>query len=277
MTPPYGRKERGTKEPLDESERGEWKIWLKTQHSKNEDHGIWFQHFMASDGQTVETVTDFIFWGSKATEDGDCSPETKKCLLLGRKHAYDQPRQHIKKQRHYFASKGPSSQSNGFSSSHVWMWELDHKESWTPKDWCCWTVVLEKTLECPLDCKEIQPVHPKGNQFWIFIGRTDAEAPVLWPSDVKNGLIGKDPDAGKDWGQEDQRTTEDEMVGWHHWLNGHEFEQVPRVGDGQGSLACCSTWGCKVSDMSEQLNWTELNKDIEEIKMNRDEQHNCWN
>ena len=133
--------------------------------------------------------------------------------------------QHIKKQRHYFTSKGPSSQSYGFSSSHVWMWELDYKESWVPKNWCFWTMVLGKTLESPLHCKEIQPVNLKGNQSWILIGRTDAEAepPILWPPDVKNRLIGKDPDAGKDWRQEEKGTTEDEMVGWHHQLYGHEF------------------------------------------------------
>ena len=139
---------------------------------------------------------------------------------------YDQPRQHIKKQRHYFANKGMSCQSYGFSSSHVWMWELDYNESWAPKNWCFWTVVLEKTLESPLDCKEIQPVHPKGNQCLIFIGRTDAEAetPILWPRDVKNWLLGKDFDSGKDWRQEEKGTTEDKMAGWHHRLSGHEFE-----------------------------------------------------
>ena len=142
--------------------------------------------------------------------------------------SYDQPRQHIKKQRHYFANKGSSSQGYGFSSSHVRMWELDYKENWVQKNWCFWTVVLEKTLESPLDCKEIQPVNPEGNQSWIFIGRTEAEAeaeaPILKPPDVKSWLIGKDPDAGKDWGQEEKGMTEDEMVGWHHQLNGHEFE-----------------------------------------------------
>ena len=144
----------------------------------------------------------------------------------------------------------------GFSSSHVWMWELDYKESWAPKSWCFWTVVLEKTLESPLDCKEIQPVHLKGNQSWIFIGRTDVEAetPILWPPDAQNWLTGKDPDAEKDWRWEKGKT-EDEMVGWYHQLNGHELEQAPGVGDGQGSLACCSPWGCKES--TEQLNWTE--------------------
>jgi len=140
--------------------------------------------------------------------------------------SYDQPRQHIKKQRYYFANKGPSNQSYGFSSSHVWMWEPDYKESWALKNWCFWTVVLEQTLESPLDCKEIQPVHPKGNQSWIFIGRTDVEAetPILWPPAGKNWLIGKDPDAGKDWRQEEKGMTEDEMVVWHHWLNRYEFE-----------------------------------------------------
>ena len=138
---------------------------------------------------------------------------------------YDQPRQHIKKQTPYFANKGPSSQSYGFSSSHVWMWELDYKESCVPKNWSFWTVVLEKTFKSLLDCKELQPVHPKGNQSWIFIGRTDAEAEalILWPSDAKSWLIWKDPDAGKDWGWE-KGMTEDEMVEWHHRLNGYEFE-----------------------------------------------------
>ena len=139
------------------------------------------------------------------------------------------------------------------------MWELDYKENWVPKNWCFSTVVLEKTLESPLDCKEIQPVHPKGNQFWIFIGRTDVEAetPILWPPDVKCWLIWKDPDARKDWRQEEKGTTEDEMVGWHHWLNGLEFEYTLGVGDGQGGLECCSPWGCKESDTTDRLNWTE--------------------
>ena len=175
-------------------------------------------------GETMETVTDFIFGGSQITADGDYSHEIKRLLLLGRK-SYDQPRQHIKKQRHYFANKGPPSQSCGFSSSHVWMWELDYKESWVLKNWCFWTVVLEKTLESPLDCKEMQPVHPKGNQSWIFIGRThvEAETPIFWLPDVKRWLIWKDPDAGKDWRWE-EKMIEDEMVGWHHWCDGHEFE-----------------------------------------------------
>ena len=135
------------------------------------------------------------------------------------------------------------------------MWELDHKESWAPKNWCFWTAVLEKTLESPLDCREIQPVYPKIIQSWAFIGMTDAEAesPILWSPDVKNWLTRKDPDAGKDWRQEEKQTIEDEMVGWHHWLDGHEFEQAPGVGDGQGGLVCCSPWGCKELDMTDWL------------------------
>ena len=141
------------------------------------------------------------------------------------KESYDQPRQYITKLRHYFANKGPFNQGYGFSSGHVWMWELDYKESWAPKNWCFWTVMLEKTHESPLDCKEIQPAHPKGDQSWVFIGRTDVEAetPVLWPPDAKSWLIREDPDVGKDWGQEEKGTLEDKMVGWHHQLNGHEF------------------------------------------------------
>ena len=182
-------------------------------------------------------------------------------MLTPWKKSYDQHRQHIKKQRHYFANRGPSSQVYGFSSSHVWMWKLDYKESWVPKNWCFWTVVLEKTLESPLNCEEIQPVHPKGNQSWMLIVSSDVEAetPVLWPPTTKSWLILRYPDAGKDWKQEEKVMTEDEMVGWHHWLNGHECEQALGAGDGQGSLACCSPWGHKESDMTERLNWTEMN------------------
>ena len=156
--------------------------------------------------------------------------------------------------------KGPSSQSYGFSSSLVWMWELDHKESWMLKNRCFRTVMLEKTLESPLDSKENQPVNPKGNQSWIFIGRNDAKAetPILWPPDGKNWFFGKDANARKSWRQEETRMIEDEMVGWHHWLDGHEFEQALRVGDGQGGLACCDSWGRKESDTTEWLNWSDL-------------------
>ena len=152
-----------------------------------------------------------------------------------------------KKQRHYFANKGPSSQSYDFSSSHVWMWELDYKESWVPKNWWFWTVGLEKTLKSPLNSKEIQPVHPKGN-------------PILWPPDEKNWLTEEDLDAGKGWRQEEKGTTEDEMVGWHHRCNGHEFEKALGLGDGQGSQACCNPWGCKELDTTKWLNWMQLLK-----------------
>ena len=162
-------------------------------------------------------LSDFIFGGSKITADGDCSHEIKRRLLLGRKVMTNLD-SILKKQRHYFANKGPSRQSYGFSSGHVWMWELYYKESWMLKNWCLWTVVSEKTLESPLDVKEIQPVHPKGNQSWIFIRKTDAETetPILWSPDAKNRLIWKDPDAGKSWKQEEKGMTKVEMVGWHH-------------------------------------------------------------
>ena len=179
-------------------------------------------------------------------------------MLAPWKESSDKPTWHIKKPRQNFAHKGLYSQSYGFSSNHVWMWELDYKKSWAPKNWCFWTVVLEKTLESPLDCKEIETVHPKGNQSWIFIGRTDAQAktPLLWPPDVKNCLIRKDPDAGKDWGQEEKRVKEDEMGGRHHWLNGHEFEQTSGDSEGQGSLVCCRPWGRRVGhDWAAELNF----------------------
>ena len=139
------------------------------------------------------------------------------------------------------------------------MWELDHKEDWTAKNWCFWIVVLEKSLDSPLDCKEIKPFNSKRNQPLIFIGRTDAEALILWPPDVESWFTGKDLDAGKHWRQDEKEATEDKIVGWHHWPNGLEFEQIPGGSEGQGSLACCSPWGCKETDMAEQLNWTELN------------------
>ena len=146
-------------------------------------------------------------------------------MLTPWKESYDQPNQYIKKAEHYFANKSPSSQGYGFSSSLIWMWELDYKESWALKNWCFWTVVLEKTLMNPLDCKQIQLVNPKDDQSWVFIGRSDieAETPILWPPDVKSWLIWKDRVAGKDWRQEKKRMTQDEMIGWHHRLNGHEF------------------------------------------------------
>ena len=166
----------------------------------------------------------------------------------------------IFKSRDYISNKGPSSKGYGFSRGHVWMWELDCEESWAPKNCCFWTVVLEKTLESPLDCKEIQPVHSEGDQSWVFFGRNDAKAetPVLWPPHATSWLIGQDSDAGRSWGQEEKGTTEDEMAGWHHWLNGHESEWTPGVGNGQGGLACCDSWGRKELDTTEWLNWTEL-------------------
>ena len=167
----------------------------------------------------------FIFLGSKIITDGDCSQEIKRYLLLGKK-SYDKHWWCIKEQRHHFSNKGLYRQSYGFFSSHVWMWKLDHKESWALKNWCFLTVVLEKTLNSPLDCKEIKPVNSKGNQSWLFIGRIDAEAaaPIFWPRNAKNWLILKDLDDGKDWRQEETGTIEDKMNGWHHQLNGHEFE-----------------------------------------------------
>ena len=191
---------------------------------------------MAIDGETLKTVTDFNFLGSNITADGDCSHEIKRLLLLERKTMTSLDTI-LKSSDFALLRKVFLIKAMFFSSTHVCMWELDHKESWVLKNWCLWTVVLEKTLDSPLDCKEIKPVNLKGNQSWIFIGRTDpeTEAPVLWPPDAKNGLIGKDPDAGKDWRQEEKGMTEDEMVGWHHQLNGHEFEKAQGVGDWQGS------------------------------------------
>ena len=185
----------------EESENVGWKLNIqKTKIMASGPTSSW-----QIDRETMETVKDVNLGGSKITADGDCSMKLK--TLAPWKKSYDQPRQHIKKQRHHFANKGPSSQSYGFSNSLVWMWELDYKESWAPKKWCFWTVVLEKTLESPLDCKEIQPVNPKVNQPWIFIRRTDAEAEtaILWPPDAKNWLTRKDPDAWKDWRREDRR------------------------------------------------------------------------
>ena len=172
-------------------------------------------------------------------------------MLAPWKESYSQPRQHIKEQRHYFANKGPSNQGYGFSSGHVWMWELDYKQRWVPKNWCFWTVMLEKTLESPLDCKGIQPVHPKGDQSWVFIGGTDVEAEteLLWPPDSESCLIWKDPDAGKDWGQKEWGMTEDEMVRWHHGHNGHGFGWTLGVGDRE------EAWHAVVHGVSRSRTW----------------------
>ena len=179
----------------------------------------------------------------------DFSHEIKKCLLLGRKVMTNLDS--IFKSRDITLPTKVRLVKAIVFCSHVWMWQLNCKESWALKNWCFWTVVLEKTLERPLDSKEIKPANPKGNQPWIFIGRTDAEAPIFWPPDAKSPLFGKDPDAGKDWGQEGKGVIEDEMIGWHHRLNGHEFEQALGDGEGQGRLVCCSPWVAKC--------WTWLN------------------
>ena len=172
-------------------------------------------------------------------------------MLAPWKKSSDETRQCIKKQRHHFADKGPCSQSYSFSSSQVQMWKLDYKEDWAQKNLCFWTVVLEKTLESHFNRKQIKPVNIKWNQPWIFIGRTDAEdeAPILWSPGGKSRIIGKVPDSGKDWGQE-KGVTEHDMIGWHHWLNGHEFELTLGNSEGQESLVCCSSWGHKESDMT---------------------------
>jgi len=180
-------------------------------------------------------------------------------MLTPWKKSYDQPRQHIKEQRHYFADKDSTSQSYGFSSSCVWMWELNYKDSKVPNNWCFWTMVLEKTLQSPLNCKEIQPGHPKGNQSWIFIERTDVEAeiPIFWPPDVKNCLIGKDPDAGKDWRWEGKGMTEDEMIGWYHWLNGHRLSKLQELVV-EWEAWCAAVHGVTKS-WTQLSNWTGLN------------------
>ena len=166
------------------------------------------------------------------------------------KKSYDKPRQYIKNQRHHLANKGPYSWSYSFSSSHVWIWELDHNEDWAPKNWCFQIVVLKKTLESPLDIKEIKLVNPKENQPWILIGNTydEAEDPIVWPPDMKNRLIGKDFNAAKDWVQEEKGATKYKIVGWYHWVNGHEFEQTLRDSEGQQSLEWCSLWALKDLD-----------------------------
>ena len=206
----------------------------------------------------MDTVADFIFLGSQITADGDCSHEIKKTLTPW-KESYDQPRQHVKKQRHYFVNKDASSQGYGFSSGHVWMWELEYKESWTLKNWCFWTVVLENILRLPWTTRRsnqsiLKEISPGCSLEGLML---KLELPIHWPPDAKSWLIWKDRDAGKDWGQEEKGTIEDEMVGWHHQLNGHGFGWTSGVDDGQGGLACCGSWGHKDSDVTEQLNWTD--------------------
>ena len=199
------------------------------------------------------------FGASKITTDGDCNLEIKRRLLLGRKTMTNLDS--ILKTRNYFVDKSLSSQSYGFSSGHVWMWELDYKETWALKNWCFWTWCWRRLLRVHWTARRytqsiLKEISPEYSLEGLM---AEAETPILWPPDAKNWLIGKDPDAGKDWGQEEKGTTEGEMAGWHHWLNGHEFEETPGVRDGQGGLVCCSPWGRKESDMTEQLNWTEPN------------------
>ena len=210
------------------------------------------------DGETVETVSNFIFLSSKITADGDCSHEIKRRLLLGRKVMTNLD-SIFKSRDIILPTKVHLVKAMAFSSGHVWIWELDCAENWVWKNWYFWTVVLEKTLESPLDFKDIQAVHPKGDQSWLFIARTDTEAetPTLWPPDVKNWLIRKDLDAGKDWRWEEKGTTEDKMVVWHYWHDGHEFEQTLGVDDGK------EVWRAAVHGVTKswtQLSvWTELN------------------
>ena len=207
------------------------------------------------DGESVETVTDFIFGGSKITADGDCSYESKRRLRLGR--TVLTKLDSILKSRDITLSTMVHLVKAMVFPVVIYGWEVDYKESWAPKNWCFWTVVLEMTLASPLECKEIQPVHPKGDHSWVFIGRTDVEAEtlILWTPDAKSWLIWKDLDAGKDWRQEEKGMTGDEMVGWHHWLDGHGFGWTPGVGDGQG-VGSWGSWGHK--SRTRLGNWTEL-------------------
>ena len=209
-------------------------------------------------GRQWKQCHTLFFWAPKSLQLVIAAMKLKDACSF--RESYDQPRQHIEKQRRYFANKSLSSQGYVFASCHVWMWDLDCEEIWALKNWCFWTVVSQGTLESPLDCKEIQPIHSEGDQPWdFFVGNdVEAEIPVLWPPHVKTWLIGKDSDAGRDWGQKENGATEDEMAGWNYWLDERESEWTPGIGDGQGGLACCDSWGQKESDTTERLNWTEL-------------------
>jgi len=206
---------------------GEWKSWLKTQHSKNKGHGIQSHHFMANKWGNNGNSDRLIFLGPKITTDGNCNHEIKRVLLLGRKYITNLG-SILKSRDNTLLTKVRLVKAMVFSRIHIWMWELDYKESWAPKNWCFWTMVLEKTVESPLDCKEIKSVNPKGNESWMFIGRTDAEVetPIFWQPNVRNQLIGKDLDAEKDWRREEKGMTEDEMVGWHHWCMDMSLSRV---------------------------------------------------
>ena len=210
------------------------------------------------DGETVETVVDFSFLGSKITADGDCSQEIKRHLLLGRKVMTNLDS--ILKSRDITLQTKVHLVNTMVFPVVMYGCESWTIESWAQKNWCFWTALLEKILLSPLDCKDIQPVHPKGDQSWVFIGGTDVEAETPWPPHANSWLTGKDPDAGKDWGQEKKGMTEDELVGWHNRLSGHGFGWTRVVVDGQGGLVCCGSWGCKELDMTEWLNCTEVGK-----------------
>ena len=202
-------------------------------------------------GKQWKQCQTLLVWAPKSLQMCFCSHEIKRCLLLRRK-VMTNLGSILKSRDITLPTKFCLVKVMVFP---VWMWKLDCEESWALKNWCFWTVVLEKTLESPLGCKGIQPVQPRGDQSWVFFERTDAKAetPIFWPPHAKSWLIGKDSDAGRDWGQEEKGTTEDEMTGWYHWLNGHEFEWTPGVGDGQGGLACCDIWGQKELDRTERL------------------------
>ena len=255
---PFGTKWRRTKEPLDESERGEWKSWLKNQHSTNEDHGIWSHHFTANRWETMEPVTDFTSLGSKIIADSDCSHEIKRYFLLGRKVMTNLD-SILKSRVITLPTNVHLIKDMVFPLVMYGCDSWDYKENWTPKNWCFWTVVLEKTLERPFDCKEIQPVNPKGNQSWIFFRRTDAKAeiPILWPPDAKNRQLEKTLMLGK---IEGGRRTGWQRMRWSYGITNvmdMSLSKLQELGDGQGSLVCCSPWGHKELDTTEQLNWLE--------------------
>ena len=205
------------------------------------------------EGEKMEAVTDFLFLDSKITVDGDWSCESRKRLFLGRKTMTNLDSV-LKSKDITLPTKGPYRQGFGLSRGHICLWELDRKEGRVPKNWCLQTVVLEKTLESPLDIKEIKSVSFKGNQPWILTGRTDAEVPIFRSPDENSQLTGKDPAAGEDWGQKEKRASEDEVAGWYHWCNGHELGQTLGDGEGEGGLACCSPWRRKESDTTGWLN-----------------------